>query len=487
MDQLEFLSPEAARALDRALLEADPETLTDTQRSRRDRLESGAGGSRTALRGPPRRPSTAAAAERALAGLPAALAAAIATDRRLRESEVALLALLCRRARRRAAASCAPSVPELARRLGCAERTVQFAARALARHGLIAVQQRVLRPGHNATNVYTVVCPRLAGLLKRSPVPDRRPEPGAGGRGESAPPRGESPSAPRVSKISTPLSHRVTPKDPATCEPVRQASPPRTAGPPPAAAPPLPETGPLAELARRALDHVAPDLAAATRGRPDPWQAWQRLFEEKLADFQPRLWRRALALHGPRAWLAVAETLLKDQAGQIRCRESYLWGIVKHGMAAGTARRDCDPEISVAEILDERAAGPEATKAALSIALSEALARRPREEQVAYWREASPAERRRAGRLARRGRAEAFRAEIVRVAKRCGGPAGEGGGLGRRCYEAVREIAPGTDIGALEEAWRGWCARQGLIPARPDAHFLAFARKWAARRAGEPA
>ena len=492
MDHL--FSPEAERVLERALLSADPETLTETQRERRDALEA------ARRRPPPRRPSTAEAAERALALLPASLAAAIATDRRLRESEAALLALLCRRARAQGGVHCAPSVPELAARLGCAERTVQLAARALARHGLIAVEQRVLRPGHNETNVYAIVCPGLARLLENAPrrtatrlagpqvrAAGQAPAGAADGanRGESG---GESHRTLKKNLNTNTLipdSHRVTSQDPAQCKPARQASWPGPATRPLPPPPALPSSGPLHALGLRALDHVAPALAAKARDPDDPvcvWSGWERLLPDKIPDFSPRLWRRALQVHGPRAFLALAETLLKDQAGQVETRGGYLWGILKHGIAAGTRRGECQPGISVAEILDERAEGPETTKAALSVALTAALAERPKAEQIRYLRRAGPDQRRRAGRLARRGDAAGFAAEIARVAGREAEPPGPRGALAAEVYDTVRRIAAGCDVAALETEWRSWCARQGLIPARPEAHFVAFAKSWEARR-----
>jgi len=497
MDQLDLLPSGAkgmkavdafvagnAATLDAALLSADPETLTDLQRKRRAALEEARDGTR-AREG---RPSTAGAAERALRLLPPPIAAEIATDRRLRESEAALLAVLCRRSLGDPERGCAPSVPELAATLGCAERTVQLAARALVRKGAIAIEERPIRPGHNDTNRYTVTCRRLAELLREHVEaggrPPRRLRSGVRSTFRDSPTRGESPSTLRKNLESTnptPKSHQVTTSSQSQCEPAKQASRPRSSAKPPNEAPRLPRNGTQHELALRALRHVAPELANQTHDpdqRRSVWDCWQRLLDDRMPKFDRRLWHRALWLHRERAWFALAETLLKDQAGQIGNREGYLWGIVKHGIAGGTRHEDCTPEASVAEILEERGAGPEATKAALAVALTAALAKLPKAQQLRYLQRAGPAERRQAGRLARRGDRAGFAAEIARIAGE-----GDRAAIGPEAYETVRRLTGAGDVAAVEAEWRAWCDRRGLVPDRPEAHFVAFGKSWAARRA----
>jgi hypothetical protein len=44
-------------------------------------------------------------------------------------------------------------------------------------------------------------------------------------------------------------------------------------------------------------------------------------------------------------------------------------------------------------------------------------------------------------------------------------------------YDQARKLAPGWDIHAIEAEWRGWVERKGIIPRKPDAHFLAFCKR----------
>ncbi len=52
-------------------------------------------------------------------------------------------------------------------------------------------------------------------------------------------------------------------------------------------------------------------------------------------------------------------------------------------------------------------------------------------------------------------------------------------------YEDARNEAPGWDVRAIEQEWRGWCAKEEIEPKRPDAHFLKFCRSWFEKR-GRP-
>jgi len=47
-------------------------------------------------------------------------------------------------------------------------------------------------------------------------------------------------------------------------------------------------------------------------------------------------------------------------------------------------------------------------------------------------------------------------------------------------YEIARKAAPGWDVYELERQWREWIEKKG-IPQKPDAAFIAFCRKKAAR------
>lgn len=49
-------------------------------------------------------------------------------------------------------------------------------------------------------------------------------------------------------------------------------------------------------------------------------------------------------------------------------------------------------------------------------------------------------------------------------------------------YEQAREAAPGWDVYVVEQEWRAWCAKEEVVPNRPDAHFLKFCRSWYERR-----
>ncbi|MCB1780814.1 MAG: plasmid replication initiator RepA, partial [Candidatus Competibacteraceae bacterium] len=47
-------------------------------------------------------------------------------------------------------------------------------------------------------------------------------------------------------------------------------------------------------------------------------------------------------------------------------------------------------------------------------------------------------------------------------------------------YEMARRAAPGWDVYELERQWREWIDKKGS-PQKPDAAFVAFCRKKAAR------
>ena len=48
-----------------------------------------------------------------------------------------------------------------------------------------------------------------------------------------------------------------------------------------------------------------------------------------------------------------------------------------------------------------------------------------------------------------------------------------------------RREAPGWDIHVIEGEWRGWCAKEDILPRRPEAHFVKFCQSWFERR-GRP-
>ena len=56
----------------------------------------------------------------------------------------------------------------------------------------------------------------------------------------------------------------------------------------------------------------------------------------------------------------------------------------------------------------------------------------------------------------------------------------EGPLLQTATYERVRKAAPGWDVYELERQWREWIAKKGA-PQKPDAAFVAFCRKKAAK------
>ena len=49
----------------------------------------------------------------------------------------------------------------------------------------------------------------------------------------------------------------------------------------------------------------------------------------------------------------------------------------------------------------------------------------------------------------------------------------------------ARAEAPGWDVHVLEREWRAWCAKEDILPRRPEAHFVKFCRSWFERR-GRP-
>lgn len=52
-------------------------------------------------------------------------------------------------------------------------------------------------------------------------------------------------------------------------------------------------------------------------------------------------------------------------------------------------------------------------------------------------------------------------------------------------YDEARQAAPGWDVRYIEQEWRNWCHTESITPERPDAHYLAFCRKWFEKR-GRP-
>ena len=57
--------------------------------------------------------------------------------------------------------------------------------------------------------------------------------------------------------------------------------------------------------------------------------------------------------------------------------------------------------------------------------------------------------------------------------------------LDTQCLEEARVEAPGWDVHAIECEWRSWCAKEDILPRRPEAHFIKFCRSWFERR-GRP-
>ena len=57
--------------------------------------------------------------------------------------------------------------------------------------------------------------------------------------------------------------------------------------------------------------------------------------------------------------------------------------------------------------------------------------------------------------------------------------------LDAEVYHDARTCAPGWDVRYLEREWRHWCAKEEIMPKRPESHFLAFCRSWAEKR-GRP-
>ena len=52
-------------------------------------------------------------------------------------------------------------------------------------------------------------------------------------------------------------------------------------------------------------------------------------------------------------------------------------------------------------------------------------------------------------------------------------------------FHDARTSAPGWDVRYLEREWRQWCAKEEIVPKRPESHFLTFCRSWAEKR-GRP-
>lgn len=49
-------------------------------------------------------------------------------------------------------------------------------------------------------------------------------------------------------------------------------------------------------------------------------------------------------------------------------------------------------------------------------------------------------------------------------------------------FHDARTSAPGWDVRYLEREWRQWCAKEEIVPKRPESHFLTFCRSWAEKR-----
>ncbi len=52
-------------------------------------------------------------------------------------------------------------------------------------------------------------------------------------------------------------------------------------------------------------------------------------------------------------------------------------------------------------------------------------------------------------------------------------------------FHDARSLAPGWDVKYLEREWRLWCAKEEIIPKRPEAHFCTFCKSWYEKR-GRP-
>ena len=52
-------------------------------------------------------------------------------------------------------------------------------------------------------------------------------------------------------------------------------------------------------------------------------------------------------------------------------------------------------------------------------------------------------------------------------------------------FHDARSCAAGWDVHYLEREWQQWCAKEEIVPKRPEAHFLAFCRAWFEKR-GRP-
>jgi len=48
-------------------------------------------------------------------------------------------------------------------------------------------------------------------------------------------------------------------------------------------------------------------------------------------------------------------------------------------------------------------------------------------------------------------------------------------------YEDARKVAPRSDVYALEQQWRSWVLERGIEVRNPDAHFVSFCKRHAAR------
>lgn len=59
------------------------------------------------------------------------------------------------------------------------------------------------------------------------------------------------------------------------------------------------------------------------------------------------------------------------------------------------------------------------------------------------------------------------------------------GHLDADAYQDARSVAPGWDVHALEEQWRGWLGENEIEPKHPARHFVKFCKSWFEKR-GRP-
>lgn len=291
-------------------------------------------------------------------------------ERRLTFTALELLSLLRRLAD--ASGQVEISNHEIQCRLHRSEQACHEARRRLEEKNLIEVRRERTGPRNNAVNVFTLHPAALAGFdrlpRERRPIEARVQRPSAPAA-PATPNTGAESGVRHLAPLSyqRDISKNQNTSIPTSTQKTVVAAPQRehVAGIvpryPPFGSPERPGPKVVArivgdraptwdearELLAEALLVLQPD--GAPDGERNVFRRIDGLRRRHLAAFSDRSWRWRLEFHGPRAYIAVAEALLRDtddDGERIRSKVAYLGGILWRGEI------ECRPEFSVRSLLD---------------------------------------------------------------------------------------------------------------------------------------